>query len=283
MSRLVALALRWMPRRAACLGAILGLGGGCAFDDALRSSTATIALAADPAPAPPPLLAATPVSQTIVPAAAPRAEPDWAVRQCRPPVSLCGPTLRELAKGGFLDFRAGPAAGTAPRLVSPFAVVRREPLEASRCTAKLCAGHVALAGLVEGLLEQGYHTLSVATLAGGAVITLRSERIDANFKVLKGSCRFDPDLACRDFEPWLQDDERSGEACGFAQTRVFVAASSPPQFAGFAASGGTGVGQAPAGTEALRTVALDSAGAKVYELLYVHKICRSEMALVRNG
>ena len=279
MSRLVALALRWsMPRRAACLGAILGLAGGCALDDALLRPAATLALRAEPAPAPG--LTPTPVAARIE-TAGPRTDRDWAVRQCRPPVSLCGLTLRELGHGGFLDFRAGPAGGTTPRLVSPFAVVKSEALDRSHCTGKLCAGHVALAGLVEELLKQGYHTLSVATLPGGAVITLRSERIDANFKVLKGSCRFDLDIACRDFDAWLQDDQRSAEACGFAQTRVFVAASSPPQFAGFAA--GNAAGHAPAGAEALKTVALDTAGAKVYELLYVHKICRGEMALVRNG
>ena len=33
----------------------------------------------------------------------------------------------------------------------------------------------------------------------------------------------------------------------------------------------------------LRSVALDVASVKVYEVLYVHKICRSGMTLVRNG
>jgi hypothetical protein len=279
MSRVAPQVVRcWKLPAVACLGA--ALAGGCAFEDALQGSTATLSLAAEPVLAPTsPLTPAAPKIATT----GQRAEPAGPERQCRPPLSLCGPMLRELDEGGFLDFRAGPAPGMAPRLVSPFAVVKSEPLEASRCTGKLCAGHAALGGLVEELLKQGYHTLSVSTLPGGAVVTLRSERIDASFKVLKGSCRFNLDLACQDFEPWLQGDERSRETCGFAQTRVFWAASAPPQFAGYAASGGKGIGPARAGAEALRTVALDSAGARVYELLYVHKICSSEMKLVRNG
>jgi hypothetical protein len=38
-----------------------------------------------------------------------------------------------------------------------------------------------------------------------------------------------------------------------------------------------------AGVEALRLAAFDAAGVRVYELIYVHKLCRNEMALVRNG
>jgi hypothetical protein len=35
--------------------------------------------------------------------------------------------------------------------------------------------------------------------------------------------------------------------------------------------------------EALRLAAFDAAAVRVYALLYVHKICRNEMVLVRNG
>jgi hypothetical protein len=141
---------------------------------------------------------------------------------------------------------------------------------------------VALGGVLEQLLREGYYTHSVAVLAGSAVITLRSERIGRSLKVLKGRCRFDLDPACSDLDPWLQEDKKTGEPCGFSQTRVLVAAGSTPAFvgpAGFVAAGAAPV----AGPEALRTSAFEAATAKVYELLYVHKICRSEMVLVRNG
>jgi hypothetical protein len=206
------------------------------------------------------------------------------VRQCRPPKSLCGLTVKELEQGAFLDFRASPEAGrvAALRLLSPFAVTRIDPLDRSRCPAKLCAAHVALAGLLEELLREGYYTQSVVLLPGSAVVTLRTERIDRTLKVLKGSCRFDLDARCSDLDTWLQEDRRSGEPCGFAQTRVFVAAATAPAFVG--AGSFTALGAAPvAGAEALRSASFDADAVKVYELVYVHKICRNEMALVRNG
>jgi hypothetical protein len=216
-------------------------------------------------------------------AASPQPEPDWVVRQCRPPQSLCGLTVNQLEQGAVLDFRASAGnEGTALRLRSPFAVMRIEPLDRGRCPAKLCAAHVALAALLEEFLREGYYTQSVALLPGSAVITLRTERIDRTLKVLKGSCRFNLDARCTDLDAWLQDDKKSGAPCGFAQTRVFVAAAAAPAFVGAASF--TGLGAAPvAGPEVLRSASFDAAAVKVYELVYVHKICRNEMTLVRNG
>ena len=100
--------------------------------------------------------------------------------------------------------------------------------------------------------------------------------------MLKGSCRFNLDPGCVDFNAWLREDQRSGDPCGFVQTRVFVAAATAPDFvgpAGFAPA----VAAPVAGVEALRLAAFDAAGARIYELIYVHKLCRDEMALVRNG
>ena len=204
--------------------------------------------------------------------------------QCQPPKSLCRGVLKELEQGGFLDFRANGAAGTtAVRLLSPFAVVRIDPLDKSRCPGKLCAAHLGLATLGEELLRQGYYTQSVTLYPGSAVLTLRTERIDRTMKVLKGSCRFNLDVGCGDSEVWLQEDRKSGEQCGFAQTRVFVAAATAPEFVGAASFTAQSVTPAAAGPESLRSVSLDPATVKVYELSYVHKICRSEMVLVRNG
>jgi hypothetical protein len=114
------------------------------------------------------------------------------------------------------------------------------------------------------------------------MMTLRTERIGPDTKVLKGSCRFNLDPGCVDFNVWLQQDQRSGDPCGFAQTRVFVAASTAPDFVGPASFAPAG-GAPAAGVEALRLAAFDAVGVRVYELLYVHKICRNEMVLVRNG
>jgi hypothetical protein len=202
--------------------------------------------------------------------------------QCRPPRSLCGAAIKELEQGAFLDFRAdaGPAA---LRLLSPFAVMQIEPIDKARCPGKLCAAHVALAGLSEELLRQGYYTRSVTLYPGSAVVTLRTERIDRTMKVLKGSCRFNLDAACGDLDEWLQEDRKTGERCGFAQTRVFVAAATAPEFVGMGSHVTGGAMPAAAGPESLRSVALDVATVKVYEILYVHKVCRSEMTLVRNG
>ena len=137
-------------------------------------------------------------------------------------------------------------------------------------------------GVLEELLREGYHTQSVALFAGSAVMTLRTERIDRSLNVLKGSCRFNLDPKCVDFNVWLQEDQRSGEPCGFAQTRVFVAAATAPDFVG-AASFAPAEAAPVAGVEALRLAAFDAAAVRVYALLYVHKICRNEMVLVRNG
>ena len=211
-------------------------------------------------------------------------EPGRAAHQCLPPKSLCGGAIKELEQGAFLDFRVSAAAGPAAvRLLSPFAVVRIEPLDKTRCPAKLCAAHVALAGLGEELLRQGYYTQSVTLYPGSAVLTLRTERIDRTMKVLKGGCRFNLDVACGDSDVWLQEDRKTGEQCGFAQTRVFVAAATAPEFVGVASFTSQAALPAAAGPESLRSVALDPANVKVYELAYVHKICRNEMVLVRNG
>ncbi len=208
---------------------------------------------------------------------------DRPARPCRPPTSLCGPAIQALEQGAFLDFRAGAEAERAtPRLLSPFAILRIEALDKSRCAAKLCAAHVALAATLEELLREGYYTQSVALFPGSAILTLRTERIDGTLKPLKGSCRFNLDPGCVDFNTWLQEDQRSGGPCGFAQTRVFLAASTAPDFVPVAAFAPLGA-PPTAGVEALRLAAFDAAGVKVYELIYVHKICRNEMVLVRNG
>jgi hypothetical protein len=209
-------------------------------------------------------------------------EPAQGSQPCLPPRRLCGTAIKELEQGAFLDFRAG-AAPMAVRLLSPFAVVRIDPIDKARCPGKLCAAHVALAGLGEELLRQGYYTQNVTLYPGSAVLTLRTERIDRTMKVLKGSCRFNLDEACGDFDAWLQEDRKTGEQCGFAQTRVFVAAATAPEFVGAGSQATGGAMPAAAGPESLRSVSLDVANVKVYEILYVHKICRSEMTLVRNG
>jgi hypothetical protein len=209
----------------------------------------------------------------------------WTARVCQPPKTLCGRIIRQLEQGGFLDFRASPDGQlTVPRLLSPFAVVRIDPLDRTRCPAKLCAAHLALATLQEDLLKQGYYTENIAVFPGSAVITLRTERIDSTMKVLKGSCRFNLDAGCSDSDTWLQDDHRSSEKCGFGQTRLFVAARTVPEFVGAESFAGTFAAQgALSGAESLRAVSFDAANIKVYELVYVHKICRSEMTIVRNG
>jgi hypothetical protein len=213
-----------------------------------------------------------------------KSEPDRSAQQCLPPKSLCGGAIKELEQGGFLDFRVGATPGPAAiRLLSPFAVVSIEPLDKTRCPGKLCAAHVALAALGEELLRQGYYTRSVTLDPRSAVLTLRTERIDRTMKVLKGGCRFNLDVACGDSDAWLQEDKKTGEQCGFAQTRVFVAAAMAPEFVGVASFTTQAAMPAAEGPEALRSVALDPASVKVYELMYVHKICRGEMVLVRNG
>ena len=192
------------------------------------------------------------------------------------------PSRRSSRARSSISARARRESAPTPRLLSPFEVVHIDALDRGRCPAKLCAAHVALAGLLEELLREGYHTQSVALFAGSAIMTLRTERIDRSLKVLKGSCRFNLDPKCVDFNVWLQEDQRSGEPCGFAQTRVFVAAATAPDFVG-AASFAPADAAPVAGVEALRLAAFDAAAVRVYELLYVHKICRNEMVLVRNG
>jgi hypothetical protein len=211
-----------------------------------------------------------------------RCPPARAAQPCAPPKSLCGGAIKQLEEGAFLDFRVG-AEPTAIRLLSPFSVIGIKPIDKARCPAKLCAAHVALADLSEELLRQGYYTKNVTLYPGSAVVTLRTERIDGNLKVLKGSCRFNLDAACRDLDPWLREDRKTGEQCGFAQTRVFVAAATAPEFVGLASATAEAAMPVTAGPASLRSVALDVASVKVYEVLYVHKICRSGMTLVRNG
>jgi hypothetical protein len=202
---------------------------------------------------------------------------------CRPPTTLCGATLKALEQGAFLDFRAGQDTdGAAIRLLSPFDIVRIDPLDRGRCPAKLCAAHTALEGLLGDLLREGYHTQNIALYPGSAMMTLRTERIGRDTKVLKGGCRFNLDTKCVDSNTWLQDDQRSGGPCGFAQTRVFVAATAAPEFVAAVSFAPAGSGPVM-GAETLRLAAFDAVTVKIYELVYVHKLCRDEMVLVRNG
>jgi hypothetical protein len=208
----------------------------------------------------------------------------WTVQVCQPPKLLCPRVIDELAQGSILDFRASASGDQAPlRLLSPFAVERIEPLDKARCLSRLCAADVALSGLQEDLLKQGYYTQKVAAIPGGAVITLRTERIDPAMKALKGSCRFNLDPTCSDSEVWLQDDQKSGERCGFALTRLFAATPTLPEFVEsssfFAATPPPHVG----GAKSLSSVSIDTGSAKLFELLYVHKICPSGMTIIRNG
>jgi hypothetical protein len=266
----------WVHLKLATLGVALASLGWCMMEDALAQPAGL-------------QLAASPTGEThayrtqMMPSLSSSRTPERTAGQCRPPTSLCGSTLKALEQGAFLDFRARPETERAtPRLLSPFAVVHIDPLDRGRCPAKLCAAHVALAGLLEELLRDGYYTQSVALFPGSTIMTLRTERIDRDLKILKGSCRFNLDPKCVDFNVWLQEDRRSGDPCGFAQTRVFVVAATAPDFVA-AASFAPADAAPAAGIEALRLAAFDAAGAKVYELLYVHKICRNEMVLVRNG
>lgn len=265
-----------LARLATCAIAF-SLLGACSLDGAI-DRVAGMQLAASPAGEPRTLLHAQ-----MMPSLSTSFGSDRASGQCRPPLTLCGTAVKALEQGAFLDFRASPEGErAAPRLLSPFDVVRIHPLDRARCPAKLCAAHVALEGLLGDLLQEGYYAQSVALFPGSAMLTLRTERIGPDAKVLKGSCRFNLDPKCVDSNAWLQQDQRSGGPCGFAQTRVFVAAAAAPDFVG--AAGFAPADSAPvAGVEALRLAAFDAAGVRVYELIYVHKLCRNEMALVRNG
>jgi hypothetical protein len=209
----------------------------------------------------------------------------WGVQVCQAPKIVCRRIMEDLAQGSFLDFRARPNGEHAQlRLLSPFAVERIEPLDKTRCAAKLCPAQVALAGLQEEFLKQGYYTQSAASFPGGAVITLRTERINSAMKVLKGGCRFDLDPKCSDSDTWLQDDQKSGEKCGFSLTRLFLATPTLPAFiesADFASA--TPTQPVRGSAEVLSSVSFDTATVKIYELLYVHKICPSAMTIIRNG
>jgi hypothetical protein len=195
---------------------------------------------------------------------------------------LCPRVIEQLAQGSFLDFRASATGDqVALRLLSPFAIERIEPLDKTRCSTRLCAADLALSGLQEDLLKQGYYTQKVTIIPGGAVITLRTERIDRAMKKLTGSCRFNLDPACSDSEVWLQDDQKSGERCGFALTRLFAATPTLPEFvesASFSAAT-----PPPGGAKSLSSVSIDTGSVKLFELLYVHKVCPSGMTIVRNG
>jgi hypothetical protein len=194
----------------------------------------------------------------------------WNVQVCQSPKIVCVRIIEELARGGFLDFRARPNDDKAGlRLLSPFAVERIEPLDRMRCVAKLCPAQVALAGLQDDLLKQGYYTQSAVASLGAAAITLRTERIDSTMKVLKGACRFNLDLKCIDSEAWLQDDRKTGEKCGFSQTRLFLVTAMMPTFVespDFASA--TPTQPLRIGAAVLSAVSFDTATAKVYELLY---------------
>jgi hypothetical protein len=208
----------------------------------------------------------------------------WSVQVCQAPQIVCRRIIGDLAQGGFLDFRARSDGDAALRLLSPFAVERIEPLDKTRCATKLCPAQVALACLQEGLLKQGYYTQSAVAFPGGVVITLRTERINSALKVLKGGCRFDLDPKCSDSDAWLQDDHKSGEKCGFSVTRLFLITPTLPAFvetAGFASA--TPTQPIRGSAEVLSSVSFDTATVKIYELLYVHKICPGAMTIVRNG
>ena len=139
----------------------------------------------------------------------------------------------------------------------------------TQCAAKLCTADLALAGLQEKLLKQGYYTHSVAIFPGGAVITLRTERMDGSMKALKGRCRFDLDPACSDADTWLQVDQGSGESCGFSLTRVFVVSAAPPTFVDAGVFVPAFTTPIASGYAPLKGVSFDKANVKVYELLYV--------------
>ena len=208
----------------------LALLGGCTPDGGFERA-ARMQLAASPVDEAPKTFRAQ-----MMPSLTSSRAPDTALGPCRPPISLCPATIKTLEQGAFLDFRANSQGErSAPRLLSPFAVVSIEVLDRRRCPAKLCAAHVALEGTLSDLLKDGYHTQSIALFPGSAVMTLRTERIGKDTKVLKGSCRFNLDPKCTDSNAWLQEDQKTGDKCGFSQTRVFVAASAAPDFVALAA------------------------------------------------
>jgi hypothetical protein len=209
----------------------------------------------------------------------------WGVQVCQAPKIVCRRIMEDLAQGSFLDFRSRPNGEHAQlRLLSPFAVERIEPLDKARCLAKRCPAQMALGGLQEELLKQGYYTQSAVVFPGGAVITLRTERINSAMKVFKGGCRFDLNPKCSDSDNWLQDDQKSGEKCGFSLTRLFLATPTLPTFVESADFASTTPTQPLRGSaEVLGSVSFDTTTVKIYELLYVHKVCPSAMTIIRNG
>lgn len=161
---------------------------------------------------------------------------------------------------------------------------RIQRLDANRCPDKHCPANRALAGLQEDLLKAGYYTQKVMSLTGGAAITLRTERINAALKVLKGKCRFDLDPKCSDGDIWLQEDQKTGEMCGFGLTRQFLATMDLPEFVAPTQFVAASPAQASFGVaDSLKSVSFDVATTKVYEILYVHKICPSSITIVCNG
>jgi hypothetical protein len=209
----------------------------------------------------------------------------WGVQVCQMPKIVCRRMIEDLAQGSFLDFRSRPSGQRDHlRFLSPFAVERIEPLDKTRCAVALCPAQVALAGLQEDLLRQGYHTQSAVAFPGGAMITLRTERINSAMMVLKGGCRFDLNPRCSDLDIWLQDDQKSGEKCGFSLTRLFLATPTLPVFVESAEFVSATPTQPLRGSaEVLSSVSFVTATVKIYELLYVHKICQSAMTIIRNG
>ena len=157
----------WHPRvrlKVATLSAAFALLGGCTLDGAFERA-AGLQLASSPAGEPRAFRA------QMMPSLSSSRGTDRAAGQCRPPMTLCGATIKALEQGAFLDFRASPEGERAtPRLLSPFDVVRIEALDRGRCPAKLCAAHVALEGMLGDLLREGYHTHSVALFPGSAII-----------------------------------------------------------------------------------------------------------------
>jgi hypothetical protein len=256
-----------LARLATCAIAF-SLLGACSLDGAI-DRVAGMQLAASPAGEPRTLLHAQMMpSLSISPGS------DRALDQCRPPLTLCGATIKALEQGAFLDFRASPEGErAAPRLLSPFDVVRIHPLDRARCPAKLCAAHVALEGLLGDLLQEGYYAQSVALFPGSAMLTLRTERIGPDAKVLKGSCRFNLDPKCVDSTPGCSRTSaravRGSRERAYSWRRSRPTSSAPPASPPRAAP-------PVAGVEAL-TRAFDATGAHVYELI-VHKLCRNEMA-----
>ena len=174
-----------------------------AASDTLNAQTSGVQLAVSPSGGIPGFRA-----QMAFPPLAPSGGPS--AGQCRPPTTLCSATIKALEQGAFLDFRASQEGerAAAIRLLAPFDVVRIDALDRTRCPAKLCAGHVALEGVLADLMREGYLTHNVVLYPASAMLTLRTERIGRDTKVLKGACRFNLDTKCVDSNTWVQEDQR---------------------------------------------------------------------------